>query len=505
MNTDDNSLKRFKILTFTLAGVAVALAVLLTLMYFNPPTAQPSSGPTEPQPLDISPEELAKLAETNKAFVAVAEAVGPAVVQIRTVNRVRATRGFDFGPFGDDFFEDFFGPGFEQEYQTEAGGSGVIVSADGYVLTNNHVVENAESIEVQLTNGRNYDATVIGTDPATDLAVIKVDPGEDELPVARLGDSDANQVGDWVVALGSPFGLDNTVTAGIISAKGRSQLNILDYEDFIQTDAAINPGNSGGPLVNLKGEVIGINTAIFSTSGGYMGVGLAIPINLAQMVLDQLIDTGEVTRGWLGVYIQDVTPELAEALGLDDDARGALVGEVMPDTPAAEGGLESGDLITRVDELTIEDAGQLRNHIATVPPGEDVELDVLRDGEQTTLTVEIGERPAEESVLSPGLKPDGGGGGTKSRALGLEVGSLTPQLAAELGYEGADGVVVTGVESGSTAYRAGLRQGAIIVEVNRKAVDSPAEFAEMVERADSPVLLYVWNQGVRTYLALEKE
>lgn len=499
----DLKLRKWKIAAIALTVIVLGLGTLLTIMYLNGSGGESGA---EPSPgLSISEEDLAKLSDTNKAFVAVSEYVGPSVVQIRTLTRVQTADFFDFGPFGDDFFEDFFGPdafgGGEQ--WSEAGGSGVIVSEDGYILTNNHVVEGAREITVALTDGREYDAEVVGVDPGTDLSVIRIDPDGDQLPVAELGDSDEIRVGDWVVALGSPFGLENTVTAGIISAKGRSALNILDYEDFIQTDAAINPGNSGGALVNLRGEVVGINTAIYSTSGGYMGIGLAIPINLARTVMDQLIETGEVTRGWLGVYIQDVNQDLARALELPDDTRGALIGEVMPDTPAEDAGLRAGDVVVAMNGEAINGSAELRNKVARLKPGEVVEFDIVRDGDTKTIAVTIGERPVEEGLVpSRGKTP---GAGMKSEALGVEVGDLTLDIAAELGYEGSGGVVVTGVDSGSDAYRAGLRSGMIIVEVDRTPVDDPAEFTALVEESEDPVLLYVWSQGVMTYLAIEKD
>jgi serine protease Do len=506
---DELALRKWKIITFALAALVLGLAVLLTIMYMNPPGGD-GSAPTRPVQV-IDPEDLPKFADTNKAFVAVAQVVGPAVVRVQTVTKVTGSAfpgfDFDFGPhdfFGEDPFEFFFGPrgGEEREFYTEGNGSGVIVSGEGYILTNNHVVEGAEEIRVALTDGRELDAEIIGTDPSTDLAVIKVEAGG--LPVAPLGNSDDLQVGDWVVALGSPFGLENTVTAGIVSATGRTNMRLADYEDFIQTDAAINPGNSGGALSNLAGEVVGINTAIASRTGGYMGVGFAIPINLARDVMGQLIETGAVTRGWLGVSIQDVTPELRESFDLAPDVEGALVAEVLEDTPAEEAGIEVGDVITGLDGDKIGDANELRNRVAAVRPGAKVHLELLREGEEMKLTLEMGERPAEltPTRIVPG---DRGTRGEKKTARGVTVGSLTPEVKSELDYDGETGVAVLDVERYSAASRAGVAPGMVIVEVNREAVDDPGEFVELAEGTDGPVLLYVWSAGRRSFIALPPE
>jgi len=513
MNPEDElTLKKWKVITFALAVLVFGLGVLLTIMYVNGP-GEAALPATTSAVQAINPEDLPKFADTNKAFVAVAQVVGPAVVQVQTVTKVTGSSfpGFDMNPPGfpdfpgGDPFQFFFGPhgGEQKDFYTEGNGSGVIVSPEGYILTNNHVVEGAKEIKVALTDGREFDATVVGADPSSDIAVIKIEA--EGLPVAPLGNSDDLQVGDWVVALGSPFGLENTVTAGIVSATGRTNMRLADYEDYIQTDAAINPGNSGGALVNLAGQVVGINTAIASRTGGYMGVGFAIPVNQARDVMDQLIDTGKVTRGWLGVSIQDVTPELRETLGLDENANGALVGEVMSDTPAGQAGIKVGDVIVGMDGQAVSDANELRNRVAVTRPGKQVHLALLRDGGERTVTVTVGERPSD---LTPVSNTTPGGPSTRSESKtvrGITVGSLTPELKSQLGYDGNSGVVVLDVGGFGEAARAGIASGMVILKADGVSVSDPAEFGKIVERAEGPVLLYVWSHGGRSFVALPEE
>jgi serine protease Do len=505
---DELALKKWKVVTFALAALVLGLAVLLTVMYVSGPGEAATVTPATVRA--INPEDLSKFADTNKAFVAVAQVVGPAVVRVQTVTKVTGSSfpGFEFGPhdfFGEDPFEFFFGPhgGEQKDFYTEGNGSGVIVSPEGYILTNNHVVEGAKEIHVALTDGREFDAEVVGADPSSDIAVIRVEA--EGLPVAPLGNSDDLQVGDWVVALGSPFGLENTVTAGIVSATGRTNMRLADYEDYIQTDAAINPGNSGGALVNLAGQVVGINTAIASRTGGYMGVGFAIPINQAKDIMGQLIETGTVTRGWLGVSIQDVTPALRETLRLGDDVKGALVGEVMPDTPAMSAGIEVGDVIVGMDGETVADANDLRNRVASVRPGKKVSLELLRSGDERSVTVTIGERPSDltpTASTTPGGPPTRGG---KQTVRGITVGSLTPELKNELGYDGNTGVVVLDVENFGEAARAGISAGMVILKADGVSVSNPDEFEKIVSKAEGPVLLYVWSRGGRSFVALPEE
>jgi serine protease Do len=452
----------------------------------------------------VSAQDDALMAMSQQ-FREVVEEVQPAVVNVNSIRVVtksdvqRRQQMPENNPFreffGDDFFHRFFGPGQpQQEGKYPLGlGSGVIVDEKGYVLTNYHVVRNADEVTVTLSDKREFDAEVVGTDDKTEVAVLKIE-GED-LPVARLGDSDAAQVGDWVLAIGNPFGLSQTVTAGIISAKGRANMGIADYEDFIQTDAAINPGNSGGPLVNLRGQVIGINTAILSRTGNYAGVGFAIPINMAQAVMDELITKGKVTRGHLGVWIQDLNEELAETFGVNEN-KGALVTDVIKDSPAEEAGIERGDVIIEFDGKQVEDSTRLRNIVAATNPDTEVEVTVMRDGKPKTLTVKIGtltSTESEETVLT---------------GLGLSVEKLTPEKAEELGVEEPAGVAVTEVNPGSSAAQAGIRPGDVIVEVDRETIKSVADFEKALEEnTDEGVLLLVRRgQGARyVVLPTEKE
>ncbi len=374
-------------------------------------------------------------------------------------------------------------------------GSGFIISPDGYIMTNNHVVGDADQVTVTLLDGREYKADIIGTDPPTDVAIIKID--ESDLPFLRFNDSDKLQVGDWVLAFGNPFGLSHTLTAGIVSAKGRSGIGLNDYENFIQTDAAINPGNSGGPLVDLDGRVIGMNTAIFSRSGGYMGIGFAIPINMAQRIREQLVASGSVTRGRLGVYIQDMTADLAESFDLEK-GEGILVSRVIEDSPAQEAGLKQGDLILELDGRKVGKVADFRNRVSFTPPGTKVKLLIRRDNRKQTLIAKIGTletnadgRPAATGRLSK---------------LGLSLQELNPDLAEKFGYQGQSGVLVTDVEPGSAAERAGLKRGDLIQEVNRKEVKTPAEIRKAIEKNQRSSLLLLVRQGEATrYLAIKMD
>jgi serine protease Do len=447
---------------------------------------------------------LQKLEQLGEAFSAVAEQITPVVVSIRSEKAVgaRALPRFE-DPFGDapfdEWFKDWpfripdlrdrFGARIprrdnEPRYRERGLGSGIIIDAEGYILTNNHVVRDADKLTVVLSgNGRKeYDAKVVGTDPKSDLAVIKIDAKN--LPVAKLGDSDAAKVGQWVVAIGAPFGLTHTVTAGIVSAKGRANVGVADYEDLIQTDAAINPGNSGGPLVNLRGEVVGVNTAISSRSGGFEGIGFAIPVNMAKKLLPTLKSGGKIARGYLGVMIQNATAELAERLGNKAEARGALVAELTPDAPASKAGIEAGDIIIKYNGKPVEDSNQLRIAISSSPPGTRMLLTVLRKGEEKDINVELGELPSEPPLAAFGQElPE----------LGIAVQNLTPELARNLGAREDRGVVIASVEQGSSAHMAGLREGDVIVEVNRKRVASVEDFKAALAISPKSVLMRVKN------------
>ena len=427
--------------------------------------------------------------------------VSPAVVNISTTQVVKIDRPRMRNPFGqqdpfDEFFNNFFGR-MPKEQKRRSLGSGFIVSADGYILTNNHVVEKADEVTVTLLDKEEFKAKVVGTDPKIDIALVKID-AKKKLTFVALGDSDRLEVGEWVVAIGNPFGLGHTVTAGIVSAKGRI-IGSGPYDDFIQTDASINPGNSGGPLFNLKGEVVGINTAIVQ---GGQGIGFATPIQLAKSVLDQLKDKGKVTRGWLGVYIQRLTPEAAENLGITG-RRGALVSDVTSGGPAEKAGIRSGDVIVAFNGKEIKDEHDLPQAVATTKPGKTVDLRLLREGKEMTIAVTIAEMAGE-----PG-KP--AGGHELSKNLGLTVQDITPDIAQRFEIENTKGVVVTEVADGSKAEAAGFNEGDIIrafMRGNKRIpVTNAAEFAKLmkkfesdktmlflVERGESRILLTVKNR-----------
>jgi serine protease Do len=375
-------------------------------------------------------------------------------------------------------------------------GSGFIISRDGYILTNHHVVGDADKVTVQMEDGREFTAKVVGNDPRSDVAVIKIDAAN--LPVLQLGDSDALEVGDWVLAVGSPFGLSHSITAGIVSAKGRSSIGIADYENFIQTDAAINPGNSGGPLVDVDGRVVGMNTAIFSRSGGYMGIGFAIPVNMVKTIRDQLIEHGSVIRGYLGVAIQNLTSELAQSFNLEGQ-KGALVAEVTKDSPAEKAGLEQGDVIVEFAGKPVTEIGDFRNQVAMTPPGTARKITLVRDGERKTFEVTIGKLPGEKEAgeKEPGAVSE----------LGLTVQPLTRELAQQLGYVGEEGVLVSGVTPGSAAAEAGIRPGFLIQEVNRVPVKTPSEFQQAVAKTsrEGTVLLLLRDRESSLYVALKLE
>ncbi|HWP34950.1 MAG TPA: DegQ family serine endoprotease, partial [Thermodesulfobacteriota bacterium] len=442
-----------------------------------------------PQPPAAAPGAAV---QTVPSFVALAKAVKPSVVNVQVRGRAAERRGrreltppFPFGPFGPR------GP--RAPVPRQGIGSGFIVSEDGYILTNNHVVEDAEEIVVRLADEREFRARVVGRDPKTDIALIKIDvPGEKLTPV-RLGDSDALEVGEWVLAIGNPFGLDHSVTAGIVSAKGRV-IGAGPYDDFIQTDAPINPGNSGGPLVNLSGEVVGISTAIVAQG---QGVGFAIPINLAKQLLPQLRERGVVSRGWLGVIIQRVTPELARSFRLPEE-RGALVADVMKGSPAEKAGVQRGDVVIEFNGAPVKEITDLTKLVAAARVGSEARLTVIRDGKRLTLPVTVGEMPGEPTEAAVPRA---------ETRLGMSVQDLTPELARQLEVEGERGVVVTRVEQEGPAARAGIEEGDIIREVNRQPVASVKEFEEALSRspADAPVLFLVKRDSGAFYLPVERD
>lgn len=449
---------------------------------------------------------LESLKQTGMAFRSVVKKVSPAVVFIKVEKEVSTQNAPQFfspygSPFDDEFFRYFFGeppedrsPQPSPRKRQEVGqGSGFLTTPDGYILTNNHVVGDSDRVYVQMHDGREYQAEIIGSDPGSDLAVIKIN--ESDLPFLQLGNSEDLEVGDWVLAVGNPFGLSHTLTAGIVSAKGRSGIGLSDYEDFIQTDAAINPGNSGGPLVNLEGDVIGINTAIFSRSGGYMGIGFAIPINMAKDIRDQLIEHGEVRRGRLGIYIQDITQDLAQSFELDK-VEGILITQVVEKSPAEDAGLQRGDIVLEIDGDKVVNVANLRNRISLTPPGSNVNLTILRDGDKKDVRVRIGK--LDSSSLSQNQQE------SEVSKLGLSLHQLTPELADRYGYENEKGVLISNVEGGSAAYRAGLKNGDLILQINRQAVSTVEDAIKHLRNGVGNVILLLVRRGDSAlYVALK--
>jgi serine protease Do len=429
-------------------------------------------------------------------FVDLVKTIGPSVVNISTTQVQKPTQSPPF-PFGgdprfNDFWERFFGGQIPNAPRRQRGlGSGFIIGSDGTIITNNHVVEGADKIVVTLSDGKSFDAKVVGTDPKSDIALVKIDAPQ-PLKAVALGDSDQLEVGEWVMAIGNPFGLDHTVTIGIVSAKGR-HIGAGPYDSFIQTDASINPGNSGGPLVNLRGEVVGINTAIFSQSGGNIGIGFAIPASLAKELVPQLKEKGRVVRGYLGVTIQKITSDIASSLGLKSE-NGALVAGVAEGGPAERAGIKTGDVITEFNGKPIKDSSELPFEVARVAPGQTVQVKVLRDGRPSTLSVTIAEMKDNEVVAA-----------ASQGDFGMTIQPLTPELAQSLGLEGTEGLVVSAVKPGSAADEAGIMRGDVITEVNRRPVRTIDDYKREIKRAEdgkSILLLVKRNQG-SLFLALK--
>jgi len=452
-----------------LTGLLVAIAAVFLLGAFVQGGLPVVNAAKEPA-ANLVPESFSKLAEMAK----------PGVVNIRTVKTIkgggRVFRHFFGNPFGDrDPFRDFFGPfeeGPSREFKQRSLGSGFIIDEGGYIVTNNHVIEDADQIKVRLITGDEYDADVVGRDPNTDLALIKIEGAEDLQPMP-MGDSDKLTVGTWVVAIGSPFGLEQTVTAGIVSAKGRI-IGSGPYDDFIQTDASINPGNSGGPLINMQGEVVGINTAIVASG---QGIGFAIPINMASEIVTQLQTKGEVTRGWMGVGIQDLTAELADYYNVDAEA-GVLVTHVFEGDPADEAGIKVNDIITSVNGESVASSRDLSRRIAGLGVGEKADITILRDGKKKTISITTAKR-MDEPMQARREEPD------SDDKLGLSVQNLTADVAERLGFDpDENGVIVTAVQEDSKAEEAGIRQGDLIKEVNRKSVDDIDAFREELGKID---------------------
>lgn len=490
------------------AGVVIGLAVASDLGWLPfghavPEPAAPSHAPA-PTPVAVPPSLVPG---SDQNFVRIAKAVTPAVVNISTMRQGRESGQGHSTPFDDPFFRRFFGDEFFRRFEApkerkeRSLGSGVIVDATGLIVTNNHVVNKADEIKVLLSDKREFKAKLVGTDSKTDLALLRVEA--ENLHTIPWGDSDALEVGEFVLAVGNPFGLNQTVTMGIVSAIGRASMGIAEYEDFIQTDAAINPGNSGGALVNVRGELIGINTAIFSQSGGNMGIGFAVPSAMARSVLEQLIKGGKVVRGWLGVSIQELSPELAQQFGITE-TKGVLVSEVLDGSPAKRAGLERGDVILEYDRKPVESPSQLRNAVARTTVGKKTTIKYVRDKRTKTVEIAIDEQPksvaksggeeSEESVSSSGVLSD------------LEVREVTAELAKRLGLAATEkGVVISQVRSGSVAEEAGLKEGDLILEINRRPVTTLRSYENAASQVakDQPVLLLIKRQGRTLYITLK--
>jgi len=442
-------------------------------------------------------------AERPRSFTNLAKKMKPSVINIRSTKLVKHPGRGLWGPFapkspyrdffGDEFFERFFGESPPKEFPQNSLGSGFIIDEKGYILTNNHVIEKADKIKVRLSDEQEFDAEVVGRDPKTDIALIKIESTK-PLQSVTMGDSDKLQVGEWLIAIGNPFGLEHTVTAGIGSAKGRV-IGSGPYDDFIQTDASINPGNSGGPLINMRGEVVGINTAIIA--GGH-GIGFAIPINMAKQVLPQLKEKGEVTRGWLGVMIQQVTPELAKQFGLDK-SEGALVARVIEDSPAERAGIKREDIIIEFDHKKIHKMSELPRIVANTPVGKQVEVKIIRQGREKNLKIEVGELK-EEKVAKAGEF-------TTEKEFGLTVQGLTPEIARHLGISEKAGVLVSEVKVGSPAHEAGIRRGDIIKEIDRQPIEDLKGYRRQMTKlkGKNEILMLIQREENTFFVVLKRK
>ena len=493
---DTNLRQNEKTLRFFWVSAAV---VILVLGVFSPVLA----GDPNTSPIDW-------LRQMGKAFAKISEKASPAVVGIEAEKALKQQeypmmRESPFGgpidPFDEDFFDYFFygrprhrRPQQQQKPRQAIRGSGFLISPDGYILTNNHVVDGAAKVTVKIGENSEFKAKVIGTDPDSDVAVIKIETSNQ--PYLEFADSDTLEVGEWVIAIGNPLGLSHTVTAGIVSAKGRSMHGQLArYEDFIQTDAAINFGNSGGPLLNLDGRVVGINTAIVSSTGGNVGIGLAIPINMAKNVYNQLVAKGTVERGFLGVVIQDLNGDLAKSFSLKE-TKGVLISEVTKGSAAEKSGLKAGDVVVEIEGQPVERSNELQNRIGMKKPGAKVKVIVLREGNRREFMVELGEKPTKEKLAA--------GKSQTMEDLGLTVQNLTDDLAERFGYEGLSGVIVTAVEAGSLAELSGISQGTLIMEVDRKPVKNTKEFREAIEESakGGTVMLLIRDEGYTRFVVI---
>lgn len=481
-----------------LAAMFIAVVVcIVAISSFEGISEVNAQTPAMIQDKASSPQEAINIVKgLNNAFIAIAEKTNPSVVTIFT-DKVVKQRNPYASPYSDPF-GGFFGRYLpEREQRLQGMGSGVIVSEDGYILTNNHVVREADAIKVMLLNGKKVDVKVIGSDAQTDIAVLKIE--EDNLSAIELGNSDHLHIGEWVLAIGSPLSehLAHTVTAGIVSAKGRSNVGLADYEDFIQTDAAINPGNSGGALINLDGKLVGINTAIVSQSGGFQGIGFAVPVNMARRVMESLIKEGRVIRGWLGILIQDIDENLAKALNVPPGG-GILVADVPENSPAAKAGIEPGDILLEINGRKVQSVAQLRNEIASHAPGTEVKMLISRESKKLNIPVVLGELP--DQPLKPARQEN------IFDKLGFTLQPLDAQLAAALGLDPDEkGLVVTDMSANSPAYLAGLRIGDLIKEANRTPVTTIGEFSQIISQSKTgdTLLIHLKRQGNHFFAAFE--
>ncbi len=489
-----------------MTGIAIGLGLFVAAGLFVTIAANKPQ-PDQAAPSGAIPESVTAPAEQlGRAFAAVAAHVKPAVVSVYSEKTVQLQAPeFQF-PFGDDFFNQFFGEqfrfhhghGLPKEYRIpqQGMGTGMLLDKQGHILTNFHVVSDVDEIKVQLADKRTFGATIVGSDQKTDVAILKLKGSvPDDLPTVQLGDSDALEDGNLVMAIGAPFGLTQTVTTGIISAKGRSDVGIADYEDFLQTDAPINPGNSGGPLINMRGEVIGMNSAIETNVGQFSGVGFAIPVNMIKNMLPTLIKGGQITRGMLGVSIQNVTRELAEQFHIAG-SKGALISQVNKDSPAEKAGLRVGDVIVRFNGRAVNDTGQLRNFVAATAPGSTASIVAIRNGKEQTFTVTIGKATPEITASAKPAQPRE----NQLAKLGLSVQTLTADLARQFGVEGNKGVLITEVEEGSPAAASDLHPGDLIVEADRKPVANASELQSILDKDKDQILLLIKRKNGSIFL-----
>jgi serine protease Do len=494
-------------LLLIVSGIVIGVIVASEFQWLPSSRAIPEHDTVRPvQPVATAVQPVLP-GSSGQNFVDIAKAVKPAVVNIFATRSGKGEGQQGQGsPFDDPFFRRFFGDEFFKRFETprerkERGlGSGVIVDASGIIITNNHVVSKADEIKVFLSDKREFKAKLIGTDAKTDIAVLQIEAAG--LPTVSWADSDRLEVGEFVLAVGNPFGLTQTVTLGIVSALGRSA-GIAEYEDFIQTDAAINPGNSGGALVNVRGELVGINTAIYSQNGGNMGIGFAVPSNMAHSIMTQLVQHGKVVRGWLGVSIQELTPELATQFGVPKDTKGVLVSDVLDDSPAKKAGFERGDLILEYDGRSMDSPTQLRNAVAQTVVGKKVAIKFIREKKTKTIEMVIGEQP--KNLSQAGGEEAGESAAPTGLLSDLEVRELTEDLAGRYGLKGSErGVIIVRVKPGSPAEEVGVREGDIVLEVNRKPVSSLKSYERLASNLpkEQPVLLLLRRQGRAIYLTL---